>query len=25
MSEVDNYELVRQKLTLGPLTTPKHR
>ncbi len=25
MSEVDNYELVRQKLVLGPLTTPKHR
>ncbi len=25
MSEVDNYEIVRQKLTLGPLTTPKHR
>ena len=25
MSEVDNYEVVRQKLTLGPLTTPKHR
>ncbi len=25
MSEVDNYEVVRQKLALGPLTTPKHR
>ncbi len=25
MSEIDDYELVRQKLTLGPLTTPKHR
>ncbi len=25
MSEVDKYEVVRQKLALGPLTTPKHR
>ncbi|KKL04584.1 hypothetical protein LCGC14_2614620, partial [marine sediment metagenome] len=25
MSEIDNYEIVRQKLTLGPLVTPKHR
>ena len=25
MTEVDYYEIVRQKLTLGPLSTPKHR
>lgn len=25
MTEVDNYEIVRQKLVLGPLKTPKHR
>ena len=25
MTEVDYYELVRQKLVLGPLATPKHR
>ena len=25
MTETDNYEIVRQKLVLGPLKTPKHR
>ena len=24
MSEIDNYEIVRQKLSLGPLYAPKH-
>ena len=25
MTEVDYYEVVRQKLVIGPLKTPKHR
>jgi Pyruvate/2-oxoacid:ferredoxin oxidoreductase delta subunit len=25
MSEIDNYEIVRQKLSLGPLYAPKHK
>ncbi len=25
MTEVDNYEIVRQKLVIGPIKTPKHR
>ena len=25
MPEIDNYEIVRQKLILGPLYAPKHK
>ena len=25
MTEIDNYEIVRQKLSLGPLYAPKHK